>query len=59
MSSDPRIPWDFSFPDQTCAHCRLEHPGEVCGLESLAQPLPLDDTHQPPHTTNHTHHREN
>ena len=27
-----------------CPHCRIEHPGEVCGLEALAQPLPLDDT---------------
>ena len=28
-----RSPWDFTLPDQTCAGCGLEHPGEGCTLQ--------------------------
>ena len=35
-----RIPWDFTLPDQTCAGCGLQHPGEDCKLQDG---LPLDE----------------
>ena len=39
MTMTERIPWDFTFPDQTCAGCGTEHPGEDCQLQDG---LPLD-----------------
>lgn len=38
--SEDRIPWDWSFPDQTCPGCQREHPGEPC---PAMDPLPLED----------------
>ena len=38
-----RVLWDFTLPDQTCAGCGLEHPGEGCDLQDG---LPLDTTEE-------------